>query len=128
MIEHIMNPLPWRKKLGLSQEEMANYLQISRSLLSMVETGRRALPTPAHLRLAELILQYEKPGDAPKRPREENEKRAWTLQKQIQHRIARLNLEIERRKERLAQWEMQYKTAQKKMQILLQKQNQRDGL
>jgi len=44
----------WRKRMGLSQQALADYLGVSRSLLALVETGRRILPTTAYLALHEL--------------------------------------------------------------------------
>ncbi len=43
-----------RETFGLSQEQMAIYLNISRGFLSMVEAGKRTLPTTALAKLAEL--------------------------------------------------------------------------
>jgi transcriptional regulator with XRE-family HTH domain len=43
-----------REDLGLSQEQMAIYLDVSRSALGMAEKGRRRLPTAALQKLAEL--------------------------------------------------------------------------
>jgi len=45
-----------RKNLGLSQFEMAHYLQINRSQLTMYEQGKRDLPTHAFVKLAEMEL------------------------------------------------------------------------
>ncbi len=45
-----------RKNLGLSQFEMAQYLQINRSQLTMYEQGKRDLPTHALVKLAEMEL------------------------------------------------------------------------
>ena len=49
-----------RDKLGLSQENMAQYLKITLSQLAMYETGKRDLPTNALLLLAEMELFFEK--------------------------------------------------------------------
>jgi transcriptional regulator with XRE-family HTH domain len=43
-----------RQILGLSQQQMAIYLDVTRTLLSMAEQGRRSLPTAAVLKLAML--------------------------------------------------------------------------
>lgn len=48
-----------RDKLGLSQENMAQYLQITLSQLAMYETGKRDLPTHALVILAEMELFFE---------------------------------------------------------------------
>ena len=45
-----------RTNLGLSQFEMANYLHIHRSQLTMYEQGKRDLPTHALVKLAEMEL------------------------------------------------------------------------
>ncbi len=43
-----------RKRLGYSQQELAKQLGVGRSLLSMVELGRRSLPVAALQKLAAL--------------------------------------------------------------------------
>ena len=43
-----------RENLGLNQEDLAVYLNISRSLIAAVETNRKELPTPALLKLTAL--------------------------------------------------------------------------
>lgn len=48
-----------RDKLGLSQENMAQYLQITLSQLAMYEIGKRDLPTHALVILAEMELFFE---------------------------------------------------------------------
>jgi len=45
-----------RKKLGLSQHQLAHYLAITRSQLVMYETGKRDLPTSALIQLAAIEL------------------------------------------------------------------------
>lgn len=52
-----------REFFGISQQDFATYLSVSRSLLSMVETGERNLGSEATTRLAALVrLVYEKGG------------------------------------------------------------------
>lgn len=56
-----------RLKLGLSQQAFARQIGISKSLVSMVENGRRSLPTQALLKIAELettLAALEKSGSA----------------------------------------------------------------
>ena len=48
-----------RKAIGLSQHELADMLGLSRSLLSLVETGQRHMPTSALLRLTQLRISTE---------------------------------------------------------------------
>ncbi|MEO7584690.1 MAG: helix-turn-helix domain-containing protein [Ferruginibacter sp.] len=50
-----------RQKFGLSQEQMAQYLSVSRSLLSLHEIGKRDLPTAAMVKLSELLLFIKQP-------------------------------------------------------------------
>ena len=49
----------FRDQLGLTQELMAQYLGISRSLLAMYEKGKRELPTAALVKLADITLFFE---------------------------------------------------------------------
>jgi transcriptional regulator with XRE-family HTH domain len=58
----------WRRKLGLTQEEMAGYLGVSRSLVMMYENGRRYLPVPAMQKLAEIAAFISKPATRKKLP------------------------------------------------------------
>lgn len=46
-----------RKKLGIRQQRMAEYLGVSRSLIAMVEAGQRVLPPGAYQKLVSLELQ-----------------------------------------------------------------------
>ncbi|WP_309608250.1 helix-turn-helix transcriptional regulator [Flavobacterium sp.] len=56
-----------RDKLGLSQENLAQYLKIPLSQLAMYETGRRDLSADAHAKLTEMLLFLEqKNGNAEK--------------------------------------------------------------
>ncbi len=52
-----------RTRLGFSQEELAEVLQVSRSTLVMNERGERSLPGPALLKLS--ILEINLSGSAP---------------------------------------------------------------
>lgn len=54
-----------RNKLGLSQRDLARYLGITRTLLSMFELNKRPLPTPVLLKLAKLQLQVTKTTGSP---------------------------------------------------------------
>ena len=49
------NTFPLRSLLGLTQNDMAQLLGIGRSQWAMFETGKRDLPTPAKLLLAEMM-------------------------------------------------------------------------
>ena len=50
-----------RMQLGLTQEEMAMALGVSRSLWALYEVGKRDLPTFAFLALSELLKHVNKP-------------------------------------------------------------------
>ena len=52
-----------REFFGISQQDFATYLSVSRSMLSMVEVGERELPGAASVKLATLVsLVYGKGG------------------------------------------------------------------
>ncbi len=57
-----------RARLGLTQHKLADQLGISRTTIAMVECGRRNLPVPALLKLAELEIKIAAaaiPGTVP---------------------------------------------------------------
>jgi transcriptional regulator with XRE-family HTH domain len=62
-----------REKLGLSQEILAFYLNITLSQLAMYEIGKRDLPTHALLKLAEIVLFLEKKIDVVSKINQEQE-------------------------------------------------------
>jgi len=49
-----------REQLGLSQQQLADYLGISRALLSLVEANQRSLPTNASIKETQLIQAIQK--------------------------------------------------------------------
>lgn len=51
-----------REAFGMSQQMMADYLDVSRTLYSMYETRRRELPTPALLKIGELEIALQHPS------------------------------------------------------------------
>ncbi|MCC3160837.1 hypothetical protein LJ737_26605 [Hymenobacter sp. 15J16-1T3B] len=57
-----------RDYFGLSQAELAGYLDVSRELLAAAEVGRRELPTAALLRLAVLAQAVAAPAPSPAAP------------------------------------------------------------
>lgn len=48
-----------RNKMGLSQENMAQYLKVTLSQLALYETNRRELPADAYAKLTEMLLFFE---------------------------------------------------------------------
>lgn len=89
-----------REKLGLSQPALADYLQVSRSLLNMAERGERELPTPAFFRLTQLMRFYDAASPAevpPERTQEAKQKNLKTFQrlaKEAAWQLAKLNREL----------------------------------
>jgi transcriptional regulator with XRE-family HTH domain len=53
-----------RKALGYSQNYLAQLLGIPRSSLSMMETGKRSIPTPAFIAMAKLEIQHQAQQEA----------------------------------------------------------------
>jgi len=53
------NKLPLRNLVGLTQQEMATLLQVSRTQWSMFEIGRRDLPVAAKHLLAEILTHVQ---------------------------------------------------------------------
>jgi len=47
-----------RKQLGLTQHQLADLLQVSRSAINLYELGKRSLPVAAMIRLAQLEISY----------------------------------------------------------------------
>ena len=72
-----------REGMGMGQAEMAAYLGISRTLLSMVELGERLLPTTAHLKLYPLETALDN-ATAPAG------KSAQAIQQQLQKQLDQL--------------------------------------
>jgi transcriptional regulator with XRE-family HTH domain len=79
-----------RRAIGLSQHELADMLGLSRSLLSLVETGHRRLPTSALLRLTEMRISTEKsPEHFLEEKAEATEQDAHFIHDEIQLRLDR---------------------------------------
>lgn len=55
--------------LGVSQNELAGLLQVSRSLISLYELGKRDLPAPAKILLADMLSQVRQ-GEADHLPKQ----------------------------------------------------------
>lgn len=48
-----------RRKLGLTQAQLAGIFGISRSAVTMAESGRRSLHRPTHIRLLNCFIQFQ---------------------------------------------------------------------
>ncbi len=82
-----------RTKLGWTQPEMASYLKVGVSLLSMAELGQRELPMPAYLQLMELAASLPDGSEsvAMLSPDwQENKELERQLEKRIQNRTWKL--------------------------------------
>jgi transcriptional regulator with XRE-family HTH domain len=55
----------FRKKWGLSQQRIAEHLNLSRSMIAMIEQGKRLLPTKGLLQLAQLEMKLALTGQKP---------------------------------------------------------------
>ncbi|MDI1318402.1 helix-turn-helix domain-containing protein [Flavobacterium sp.] len=75
---------PIRNLLGVSQEDMALILQVSRSQWAMYELGKRDLPTKAKLVLAE-ILHYVKTPEMFAKSLPQVEQQHVRKQQQLEH-------------------------------------------
>lgn len=56
-----------REQLGVTQEELALLLKVTRSQLSMYELGKRDLPIAAKKQLAELLLYVKEQSTTQKK-------------------------------------------------------------
>jgi transcriptional regulator with XRE-family HTH domain len=55
----------WREQLGLTQQDLADYLGVSRSLVHLAERGERKLPLDAFKLFTQLVSTFEKVKAAP---------------------------------------------------------------
>jgi transcriptional regulator with XRE-family HTH domain len=89
-----------RSLLGITQEEAAQLLQITRSQLSLYELGKREIPTKAMVKLAELWLYVEEANKTPKEtlPYFKEQEAKW--QEQLKKKI---------RNNKFEQWKLERK-------------------
>lgn len=94
-----------RISLGLSQYEMAHYLEISRSQLTMYEQGKRDLPTHALVKLAEMelfLMQYATQSKSKPLPQEKAQlQKAQEIFDKHQKEVAFQQLVLEKKLGRL---------------------------
>ncbi|MGJ7033782.1 helix-turn-helix domain-containing protein [Niabella hirudinis] len=111
----------FRKQWGLTQEELAALIGVTRGLLSMYESGRRQLPGPASTRLAELHLLLQQPPA--------NKTQATALQqhqlaqqaktaKLLNHRAGKAAMEAARAARMLDKMQQRYGYLSQKMQLI----------
>ena len=54
---HLNSLVAFRKKWGLTQKQVADHMQLSRSMVGLIEQGRRTIPTNTLLQLAGLEIK-----------------------------------------------------------------------
>ncbi len=103
----------FRAQLHLTQQELAVFLGVSQSLLSMYEKDRRELPTQASLKLARLEselhqFQQQKTVPAPKEAQRE-QKRMQQLEKLLDRQARKAEADLLRLGEALDKMKQQQK-------------------
>ena len=81
-----------REQLGLSQEIMAYYLGITKSLLAMYERGKREIPTSAMVTLAEMELFLNQKQETSKQQNVLLNKQQSKVQSLIEKQLIELEL------------------------------------
>lgn len=81
-----------REQLGLSQEIMARYLDLTKSLLAMYEKGKREIPTAAMVQLAEMELFINQKQKTSKQETELVKQQKVKVQELIEKQIKELEL------------------------------------
>lgn len=92
-----------RKRAAMTQLEMAVYLRVSRSLVALIETGRRSLPLGSISKLNELNQELKNHSYLTLNESEEQDYSRAVLKKEMDYysyRIAFLKLEIRKMKRR----------------------------
>lgn len=108
-----------RKKTGMSQQDLADYLGISRSLVAMVERGERDLPKEAFHKLQEMnkfigSIESGKPSTSPNFYNEATKE----LKKYQQQKIEEYLYKAEGLRRRLATMLDVYKQADTKLNLV----------
>ena len=80
----------FRDQLGLTQEVMAQYLGITRSLLAMYEAGKRELPTTALAKLADITLFFEQKKTTAKETSKHLKQQELEVKKLLKHHAKEL--------------------------------------
>jgi transcriptional regulator with XRE-family HTH domain len=91
--------LQLRRKLGLSQSEFADLLNISKGNLAMSEIGKRKLNTNSALLLAKIEQELENYAPPEPEMNSREEKEINTYARLCKARINRLEVELEKRKD-----------------------------
>lgn len=102
-----------REQLGLSQEIMAYYIGISKSLLAMYERGKREIPTSAMVKLAEMELFLNQDQKILKQADELMKKQEAKVQNLIENQIKELELKQIKEQRKLDAIEKKYQQSLK---------------
>lgn len=110
----------FRKQWGLTQEELAALIGVTRGLLSMYESGRRQLPTPASIKLAELYLLLQQPSTSKLRSALQQRQLAQQTKtaKLLNDRAGKAAMEAARAARVLNNMRQRYKQLYQKMQLV----------
>lgn len=96
-----------REELGISQQQFANYLGVSRALLSLAEMQERSLPTAALIKVGEIELALQSKKPSPKQKQFTN-KQTTVIQKMLQQRLKDCVYELSVAKKKLDKMKLQY--------------------
>lgn len=113
----------WREKLAITQQALADYFKISRSLLSLVEIGMRELPTQALLAFNQLVSNYEAADSTQLKAAYAQQKRPFILE-MLEKRVKDNAWKVERCRKQLAVMEKTYQQALNQVQALRDTQHQ----
>jgi transcriptional regulator with XRE-family HTH domain len=110
-----------RARLGLSQQQLADHLGVAKATIGMAEIGRRKLPVPALLKLAELEIKMAAasiPGTVAAAKEADSELPLYKSCKYLQLREMECQLKIQRLSSNLEWMEANYKKYQSQLQLL----------
>lgn len=114
-----------RNSIGLTVVQLANYLRVTPSQITMSQSGKRSLPSHAIIQLSRLVtaLQAVPTREMPSTPTLGNSKA-------IDNKIIDLTIQLKRLQEKLAYMQLQYLQAHTFLEIkaLLQQQPTTDAL
>lgn len=91
-----------RAQIGMSQEDLAVYLDISRELLAAYETDRRMLPSSVSTKLTELELIFFQHQNSSKLPEKENEGHRESMVEHLTEHIREHKIKAYRVEKKLA--------------------------
>lgn len=102
-----------REQLGLSQETMAYYLGVTKSLLAMYERGKREIPTAAMVKLTEMELFLNQKQETSKQENELLKKHEMKVLNLVDKQIIELELKQIREQRKLDAIQKKYQQSLK---------------